>query len=379
MMWAHFYEYIDLSTFRQLLKFISTANQLAKRSGHPLPKPTLDLVKHLRIHAGVSANWLELTQQLELLVQRLPNLRSFQNTSTGNVKQPGILWLISTIPTTSLRSIHLSVGPTDRDVFRIINMFPRLQSLTLVLFASNFRDISEWVFDHQHALRLPELQYFEWDGPLYYKPYFDKMLEFMALSQLGDECTVSLNLGPYSTESHHEHIFRLIGRNNVVQIHLQQANELLQKLFLMRSSGEIIRFQEIIIEPAFGLPCNRLLSTPIAAQSLVIRCHLEVEDDTHEVIQDLLDKVSSDSQWDKDTQDDLDGVVEIRRLQVRLDLSFHQHWSEADRMARLAAAINGRKAEKFLNKLQSEGKPVYLSYSIHAPGPCNDRWTSGVL
>jgi hypothetical protein len=209
MIWAHFYEYIDLSTFRQFLKFTSTANQLAKRSGHPLPKPTLNLVKHLRIHAGVSADWLELTQQIELLVQHLPNLRSFQNVSRVYVKQPGILWLVSIIPTTSLRSIHLRVGPTDRDVFRVINMFPRLQSLTLALFPLAFRGISEWVFDHQHALHLPELQYFEWDsGLLDHQPYFVSALEFMALSQLGDECTLSLNLGPnylksYSPGGHH--------------------------------------------------------------------------------------------------------------------------------------------------------------------------------
>jgi hypothetical protein len=259
-------------------------------------------------------------------------------------------------------------------------MFPRLQSLTLALFHSDFRGISEWVFDHQHALHLPGLRYFEWDSSLLdLQPYFVSALEFMALSRLGDECTVSLNLGPYSTERHHEHIFRLIGSNNVVAVHLQQASDLLQMLFLMHSSGKIVRFQEIIIAPAFGLPCNKLLTTPIAAQSLVIRCHLEVEEDTHTVIQDLLDKISSDSQWDKDTQDNFDGVTEFRPLQVRLDLSFHQHWSEVDRMTRLAAAIKGRKAQKFLNNLHSEGKPVYLSYSIHDSGACNGRWTSGVL
>jgi hypothetical protein len=363
MLYVYLYEYIDLSSFRQLLKFSSTVNHLAIHFDHTLRKPTLDLVKHLRIHTGVSADWLELTQRIELLLQRLPNLRTFHNTSRSLVKQPEILWLISAIPTTALNSIHLRIGPADRDIFRIINLFPQLQSLTLVLFHSDFRGISEWVFDHQHALKLPGLQYFEWRCPLDLEPYFDNMFEFMALCLLGHGCKVSLNLGPHTTESHHQRIFWFLERNDIAAVHLQQANELLQTLFFMHSSSKMVRFEEIIIEPLSGLPSDRLLTRPIAANSLVLRCHLECKKNVGNIIEGWLDKLADNFRWDQNG-----------RLQLRLELSFHRHPAERRSMNQLEADIKGPIIQTRLQRLRSQQRHVFLSYSIHDPGICGGRW-----
>lgn len=188
------------------------------------------------------------------------------------------------------------------------------------------------------------------------------MLEFMALSRLGYGCKISLNLGPHTAESHHRHIFRLLACNNVTAVHLQQANELLQ-MFLMPASGKMVRFQEIVIEPASGMPCDGLLTTPIAAMSLVIRCHLECKKNARSIIEGWLDKMADDSRWDQD-----------ERLQLRLDLSFHRHLAERRTMNRLEVDMKGPIIQTRLQDLKLQKRHVLLSYSIHDPGACEGRW-----
>jgi hypothetical protein len=223
-------------------------------------------------------------------------------------------------------------------------------------------------------LDLPELQFFGWECLVNLEPYFEDMLAFMALSKLGEQCTLSLNLGPHTTESHHRHIFSLLGRNSIAIVHLRQANELMQSLFLMHSAGEMLRFHEVIIEPASGLPCTLLLTIPTAAKSLVIRCHLECHKETANTLTWLLEMMDLDSRWTRDNNQELFGdLEEVRLLQVWLDLSFHQHFARRRRMERLKDAIDGPETSDFLHKLRSQGRPVFLSYSIHDAGACDER------
>jgi hypothetical protein len=336
----------------------------SKQSGNDVPKPTLRLVRHLRIHASLHADWLDLTQRLELLVQRMPNLQSVHNMSPSLKKQASFLWLAG-VSAVSLVAIHLVIGPESREVFRVLPLFPQLQSLGLIFTRYEFRGIRDWVFDTKYALNLPCLRELEWQyvhgaG----SPCFDGMLAFLAQSRLGLHTAICLDLGPHTSNAAHDAILEVLDRNKTKTLRLRQANAGLQELFLWRSKEDPIQFQEVIIEPAWSVLSDRLLRSPTVAHNLVIHHHVYCDSST-ETIQSLIEAITS--RWkipgDDTWANDFDGWINDHLgLAVCLNLHLHRIPGRWEVMKALMGWLDGTD--------WSLGMPFKLTYSTHDSVTC---------